>query len=202
MNKYNHLSKEELLKIIEKQERELDLKRYGLIWDREREPEQKDKKTFKFEDLEKISKEFWKGSYNEKSGLTLSFVFANIESELHDHCYGFDDYKEQKAKDLLNFASEIRKKEEVQRNNQSLTQQKTDQITNLVDKTLRMQIVLVAANIFEFQPIPQTTSHTPAIGLLVGFLTLIYFGWDKFWAWYESPLTEEWDWDEENDEED
>jgi hypothetical protein len=36
----------------------------------------------------------------------------------------------------------------------------------------------------------------------VGFLTVIYFGWDKFWAWYESPLTEEWDWDEEEEEED
>ena len=40
MNRYSHLSKEELLKIIEKQEKELDLKKYGLVWDREREPEQ------------------------------------------------------------------------------------------------------------------------------------------------------------------
>src|SRR3954468_3799544 len=40
MNKYSHLSKEELLKIIEKQDKELDLKKYGLVWDREREPEQ------------------------------------------------------------------------------------------------------------------------------------------------------------------
>ena len=40
MNKYSHLSKEELLKIIENQERELDLKKYGLVWDREKEPEQ------------------------------------------------------------------------------------------------------------------------------------------------------------------
>jgi len=40
MTKYSHLSKEELLKIIEKQEKELDLKKYGLVWDREREPEQ------------------------------------------------------------------------------------------------------------------------------------------------------------------
>jgi len=31
MAKYDHLSKEELLKIIEKQEKELDLKRYGLV---------------------------------------------------------------------------------------------------------------------------------------------------------------------------
>ncbi|CAG8701925.1 33630_t:CDS:2 [Racocetra persica] len=31
MAKYNHPSKEELLKIIEKQERELDLKKYGLV---------------------------------------------------------------------------------------------------------------------------------------------------------------------------
>ena len=51
----------------------------------------------------------------------------------------------------------------------------------------------------ESQPTPQTTSYTPAIGLLVGFLTLIYFGWDKFWAWYESPLTEEWGWDEDGE---
>ncbi|MCE8164016.1 MAG: site-specific DNA-methyltransferase [Candidatus Moeniiplasma glomeromycotorum] len=40
MTKYSHLSKEELLKIIEKQEKELELKKYGLVWDREREPEQ------------------------------------------------------------------------------------------------------------------------------------------------------------------
>src|SRR5947209_278760 len=40
MNRYSHLSKEELLKIIEKQEKELDLKKYGLIWDKEKEPEQ------------------------------------------------------------------------------------------------------------------------------------------------------------------
>src|SRR5437764_3718689 len=40
MSKYNHLSKEELLKIIEKQEKELELKKYGLVWDREKEPEQ------------------------------------------------------------------------------------------------------------------------------------------------------------------
>ena len=40
MTKYSHLSKEELLKIIEKQEKELDLKKYGLVWDREKEPEQ------------------------------------------------------------------------------------------------------------------------------------------------------------------
>ncbi|MCE8168115.1 MAG: site-specific DNA-methyltransferase [Candidatus Moeniiplasma glomeromycotorum] len=40
MAKYDHLSKEELLKIIEKQGKELELKKYGLVWDREREPEQ------------------------------------------------------------------------------------------------------------------------------------------------------------------
>ncbi|CAH1763249.1 3359_t:CDS:2 [Entrophospora sp. SA101] len=40
MTKYDRLSKEELLKIIEKQEKELDLKKYGLVWDREKEPEQ------------------------------------------------------------------------------------------------------------------------------------------------------------------
>jgi len=31
MTKYNHLSKEELLEIIERQEKELDLKKYGLV---------------------------------------------------------------------------------------------------------------------------------------------------------------------------
>lgn len=40
MTRYSHLSKEELLKIVERQEKELDLKKYGLVWDREREPEQ------------------------------------------------------------------------------------------------------------------------------------------------------------------
>ncbi len=39
MNKYYHLSKEELLRIIEKQEIELKNKKYGLVWDSEREPE-------------------------------------------------------------------------------------------------------------------------------------------------------------------
>jgi len=37
---YNRLSKEELLKLVEKQEAELDSKKYGLLWDREKEPEQ------------------------------------------------------------------------------------------------------------------------------------------------------------------
>ena len=37
---YNKLSKEELLKLVEKQEAELDSKKYGLLWDREKEPEQ------------------------------------------------------------------------------------------------------------------------------------------------------------------
>jgi adenine-specific DNA-methyltransferase len=36
---YNKLSKEELLKLVEKQDAELELKKYGLVWDREREPE-------------------------------------------------------------------------------------------------------------------------------------------------------------------
>lgn len=38
--KYKNLSKEELLKLLEKQEAELDSKKYGLVWDREKEPEQ------------------------------------------------------------------------------------------------------------------------------------------------------------------
>ncbi|MDO8639349.1 MAG: site-specific DNA-methyltransferase [bacterium] len=40
MSKYQKLSKEELLKLVEKQEAELDSKKYGLLWDREKEPEQ------------------------------------------------------------------------------------------------------------------------------------------------------------------
>lgn len=36
---YSKLSKEELLKLVEKQEAELDSKKYGLLWDREKEPE-------------------------------------------------------------------------------------------------------------------------------------------------------------------
>lgn len=36
---YNKLSKEELLQLVEKQDAELELKKYGLVWDREREPE-------------------------------------------------------------------------------------------------------------------------------------------------------------------
>lgn len=39
-NKYSDLSKEDLVKIVEKQESELDSKKYGLVWDREKEPEQ------------------------------------------------------------------------------------------------------------------------------------------------------------------
>ncbi len=38
-DKYKHLSKDELLKIIEKQEKELKTKKYGLLWDAERIPE-------------------------------------------------------------------------------------------------------------------------------------------------------------------
>lgn len=37
---FSRLSKEELLKIVGKQEAELDSKKYGLAWDRERDPEQ------------------------------------------------------------------------------------------------------------------------------------------------------------------
>lgn len=37
---YSKLSKEDLLKLIEKQEEELKSKKYGLVWDAEREPEQ------------------------------------------------------------------------------------------------------------------------------------------------------------------
>lgn len=37
---FSKLSKEELLKLVEKQEAELDAKKYGLVWDRERESEQ------------------------------------------------------------------------------------------------------------------------------------------------------------------
>lgn len=37
---FSKLSKEELLKIVGKQESELDSKKYGLVWDRERDPEQ------------------------------------------------------------------------------------------------------------------------------------------------------------------
>jgi len=40
MPKYENFSKEELLRLIEKQEQELKQKKYGLVWDAEREPEQ------------------------------------------------------------------------------------------------------------------------------------------------------------------
>ncbi len=39
-SKYENYTKEELLKLVGKQEAELDLKSYGIIWDREKEPEQ------------------------------------------------------------------------------------------------------------------------------------------------------------------
>jgi len=39
MNKFQNLSKEELLKLVEKQDRDLASKKYGLFWDAEREPE-------------------------------------------------------------------------------------------------------------------------------------------------------------------
>ena len=37
---YDNLSKEELLKLIKKQELDLKSKKYGLVWDDEKEPEQ------------------------------------------------------------------------------------------------------------------------------------------------------------------
>ena len=40
MSTYQDLSKEELLKLVEKQEQELKDKKYGLVWDGEKEPEQ------------------------------------------------------------------------------------------------------------------------------------------------------------------
>lgn len=40
MNKYEEYTKEELIKIIQQQENELKYKKYGLVWDAEREPEQ------------------------------------------------------------------------------------------------------------------------------------------------------------------
>ena len=39
MSKYADLSKEELLRLIETQEQELKSKKYGLVWDNEKEPE-------------------------------------------------------------------------------------------------------------------------------------------------------------------
>ena len=39
MGKYDNLSKEELLRLAEKQEKELKTKKYGLVWDSEKEPE-------------------------------------------------------------------------------------------------------------------------------------------------------------------
>lgn len=40
MSKYQELSKEELLKLVEKQELEIKIKKYGLVWDNEKYPEQ------------------------------------------------------------------------------------------------------------------------------------------------------------------
>ncbi len=40
MSKYQNLSKEDLLKLVEKQDVELASKKYGLVWDSERKPEQ------------------------------------------------------------------------------------------------------------------------------------------------------------------
>ncbi len=39
MSKYDKLTQEELLKLVEKQEKELKSKKYGLVWDSEKEPE-------------------------------------------------------------------------------------------------------------------------------------------------------------------
>lgn len=39
MSKYEKFSKEELMALVEKQEGELAAKKYGLVWDSEREPE-------------------------------------------------------------------------------------------------------------------------------------------------------------------
>ncbi|MBN2570825.1 MAG: site-specific DNA-methyltransferase [Ignavibacteriales bacterium] len=40
MSKHINLTKEELIKLVEKQEKELKTKKYGLVWDSEKEPEQ------------------------------------------------------------------------------------------------------------------------------------------------------------------
>ena len=40
MSKYKNFSKEELIALVEKQDSELASKKYGLVWDAEREPEQ------------------------------------------------------------------------------------------------------------------------------------------------------------------
>ncbi|MFA5830359.1 MAG: hypothetical protein WC878_00855 [Candidatus Paceibacterota bacterium] len=39
MSKYEKFSKEELLALVQKQDGELASKKYGLVWDAEREPE-------------------------------------------------------------------------------------------------------------------------------------------------------------------
>ena len=39
MSKYDNFSREELIELLQKQDRELSLKKYGLIWDSEKEPE-------------------------------------------------------------------------------------------------------------------------------------------------------------------
>lgn len=40
MNNFENYTKEELVKIIQQQEQELESKKYGLVWDKEREPEE------------------------------------------------------------------------------------------------------------------------------------------------------------------
>ncbi|MDD3281610.1 MAG: hypothetical protein PHC83_08585, partial [Bacteroidales bacterium] len=37
---YKDWSKDDLVKLVQKQNKELDLKSYGIVWDREKEPEQ------------------------------------------------------------------------------------------------------------------------------------------------------------------
>ena len=32
--------------------------------------------------------------------------------------------------------------------------------------------------------------------LLIAFFALFFFGWNKFWIWYQKPLTDEW-WEDE-----
>ena len=40
MAKYDNFSREELIELLQKQDKELSLKKYGLVWDSEKCPEQ------------------------------------------------------------------------------------------------------------------------------------------------------------------
>ena len=40
MAKYDSFSREELIELLQKQDKELALKKYGIVWDNEKEPEQ------------------------------------------------------------------------------------------------------------------------------------------------------------------